>query len=42
MKPPPGPQDLERLSTSNRPLVLAPVGGIGPVVSIWLMLAMPF
>ena len=42
MKPPPGPEDLERLATSNRPVVLAVVGGISLVVIIWLMLAKPF
>lgn len=42
MKPPPSPEDLDRLATSNRPMVLAAVGGIGLVVIIWLMLAKPF
>jgi len=34
--------DLEALATSNRPMWLAAVGGIGLVVIIWLMLAKPF
>ncbi len=42
MKPPPSPEDLDRLATSNRPFWLAAVGGTGLVVLIWLMLAKPF
>jgi hypothetical protein len=42
MKPPPAPEDLDRLATSNRPFWLAAVGGTGLVVLIWLMLAKPF
>lgn len=42
MKPAPTPADLERLATSNRPIWLAIVGGIGLVVIVWLMLAKPF
>ncbi len=41
-KPPATDADLEALATSNRPWVLAAVGGIGLVVIIWLMLAKPF
>ena len=42
LKPPPSPADLEALATSNRPLLLALVGGIGLVLIVWLMLAKPF
>ena len=42
LKPPPSPADLDALVTSNRPLLLALVGGIGLVVIVWLMLAKPF
>jgi hypothetical protein len=42
LKPPATPADLDALATSNRPMVLAAVGGIGLVVIIWLMLAKPF
>ena len=42
LKPPPSPADLDALATSNRPLLLALVGGIGLVVIVWLMLAKPF
>lgn len=42
MKPPPAPEDLERLATSNRPMVLAAVGGIGLALIVWLMLSKPF
>lgn len=41
-KPPATEADLEALATSNRPWVLATVGGIGLVVIIWLMLSKPF
>ena len=41
-KPPATEADLEALATSNRPWVLAIVGGIGLVVIVWLMLAKPF
>lgn len=34
--------DLERLSTSTRPFILAAVGGIGFVAIVWLMVAKPF
>jgi hypothetical protein len=42
LKPPATPADLEALATSNRPMLLAAVGGIGLVVIIWLMLSKPF
>ena len=41
-KPPATEADLAGLATSNRPIVLALVGGIGLVVIIWLMLVKPF
>ena len=42
LKPPATPADLGALATSNRPLLLAAVGGIGLVVIVWLMLSKPF
>lgn len=42
LKPPATPADLDALATSNRPILLALVGGVGLVVIIWLMLAKPF
>lgn len=42
LKPPPTDADLAALATSNRPMLLATVGGVGLVVIIWLMLAKPF
>lgn len=42
LKPPASPEDLDALATSNRPLLLATVGGVGLVVIVWLMLAKPF
>lgn len=42
LKPPATPADLEALAVSNRPMLLAAVGGIGLVVIVWLMLAKPF
>ena len=42
LKPPATPADLEALATSQRPLLLAVVGGIGLAVIIWLMLFKPF
>jgi hypothetical protein len=42
LKPPPTPADLDALATSNRPMLLAAIGGIGLVFMIWLMLAKPF
>lgn len=41
-KPPATERDLDELATSNRPLSLAAVGGIGLVVILWLMLFKPF
>ena len=43
--PPPEPlsgPELETLLASNRPFVLAAIGGIGLVVIIWLMVVKPF
>lgn len=42
LKPLATPADLGALATSNRPLLLAAVGGIGLVVIVWLMLSKPF
>jgi hypothetical protein len=41
-KPPATEADLDQLAASNRPVVLALVGGIGLVVILWLMLLKPF
>jgi len=41
-KPPATEADLEMLATSNRPLVLALVGGIGLLLIVWLMVIKPF
>ena len=41
-KPPATAADLEQLATSNRPFVLAAVGGIGLLVIVWLMVIKPF
>jgi hypothetical protein len=41
-KPPATESDLDGLTTSNRPWVLAIVGGIGLAFIVWLMLAKPF
>jgi Predicted integral membrane protein (DUF2269) len=41
-KPPAAPEQLSQLASSNRPFVLAAVGGIGLVVLLWLMLYKPF
>jgi hypothetical protein len=43
--PPPAPlaaAELEPLLTSNRPELLAAIGGIGLVVILWLMVVKPF
>lgn len=40
--PPPTAADLERMLASNRPLILAAIGGIGLVLIVWLMVAKPF
>jgi hypothetical protein len=42
LKPPATLADLDALATSNRPMLLAAVGGIGLVAMIWLMVAKPF
>jgi len=42
LDPPPTPADLDGLATSNRPFLLAAVGGIGLVLIVWLMLSKPF
>ena len=41
-KPPATEADLAMLATSNRPTVLALVGGIGLLVIVWLMVIKPF
>ena len=41
MQPPPTPEDLQNLAISNRPILLAAVGGIGLALITWLMLAKP-
>jgi predicted integral membrane protein DUF2269 len=41
-KPPATEADLDQLAASNRPMILALVGGIGLVVILWLMLLKPF
>jgi hypothetical protein len=41
-KPPVTPADLDRLSSSSRPVWLALVGGIGLAAIIYLMIAKPF
>jgi Predicted integral membrane protein (DUF2269) len=41
-KPPVTEADLDQLAASNRPVVLAIVGGIGLVVIVWLMILKPF
>lgn len=41
-KPPATEADLDRLATSNVPIVLAAVGGIGLVLIVWLMVLKPF
>jgi hypothetical protein len=40
--PPPTTADLESLAISNRPMLLAAIGGIGLAVIIWMMLFKPF
>jgi hypothetical protein len=42
LQPPATPADLEGLATSNRPMLLAVVGGLGLIVIVWLMLSKPF
>jgi hypothetical protein len=41
-KPPATEADLDGLPESNRPMLLAAVGGVGLVVIVWLMLLKPF
>jgi hypothetical protein len=41
-KPPATEADLAALATSNRPLILAAVGGVGLTVIVWLMMLKPF
>ena len=41
-KPPATDADLEQLAISNRPIILAIVGGIGLLVIVWLMVIKPF
>ena len=41
-KPPATEADLDALPASNRPFLLAAVGGVGLAVLIWLMLLKPF
>jgi len=41
-KPPATEADLEMLATSNRPIVLALVGGLGLLLIVWLMVIKPF
>ncbi len=40
--PPPTAADLGPMLASNRPLILAAIGGTGLVLIIWLMVAKPF
>jgi hypothetical protein len=42
LQPPPTPADLDALATSNRPIVLAAVGGVGLALIVWLMVSKPF
>jgi hypothetical protein len=42
MNPPASEADLAELATSNRPILLAAIGGIGLAAIIWLMLFKPF
>jgi uncharacterized membrane protein len=41
-KPPATEADLDALATSNVPMVLAAVGGLGLVAIVWLMVVKPF
>jgi hypothetical protein len=41
-KPPATDADLDALPGSNRPMLLATIGGIGLVVIVWLMMLKPF
>ena len=42
LDPPPSESELAGLATSNRPFVLATIGGLGLVILLWLMLFKPF
>ena len=41
-KPPATDADLDALAASNRPFLLAAIGGVGLVVIVWLMVLKPF
>jgi Predicted integral membrane protein (DUF2269) len=41
-KPPATAADLQMLATSNRPVVLSVVGGVGLLLIVWLMVVKPF
>lgn len=40
--PPPTAADLEGMLASNRPFILAAIGGVGLIAIVWLMVAKPF
>jgi hypothetical protein len=40
--PPPTAADLERMLASDRPFILAAIGGIGLTAIVWLMVTKPF
>lgn len=40
--PPPSAADLEQMLASNRPFILATIGGLGLLAIVWLMVAKPF
>lgn len=40
--PPPTAADLDAMLASDRPLILAAIGGIGLAAIVWLMVAKPF
>ena len=42
LEPPATPEDLALLATSNRPMLLAAIGGLGLAVILWLMVMKPF
>ena len=42
LDPPPTEADLEALAASNRPMLLAAIGGVGLAAILWLMLFKPF
>ncbi|HEX5038569.1 MAG TPA: DUF2269 family protein [Candidatus Limnocylindria bacterium] len=41
-KPPATEADLAMLASSNRPMILAVIGGVGLLVLVWLMVMKPF